>query len=100
MSTRIIVASRLSDGVVVYLNRNDAWTSRIDDARAANDDSEAEALLAAGAQAARDQVIVDPYLIEIAEEDGRQRAARLRERIRALGPTVRPDLSRGTEGLS
>lgn len=100
MSTRIIVASRLSDGVVVYLNRNDAWTSRIDDARAANDDSEAEALLAAGAQAARDQVIVDPYLIEIAEEDGRQRAARLRERIRALGPTVRPDYSRGTEGLS
>jgi hypothetical protein len=42
--------------------------------------------------------VVDPYLIEVTREGAVPRPVRLREAIRARGPTVRPDLGKQAEG--
>lgn len=89
MSRKVITASRLSDGRVVYLRAPAAWVDSIADATSF-DDAEAEARLTAIAKEAEARcVVINPYAIELAD-DGGVRAASLRERIRALGPTVPP----------
>lgn len=94
MKRRIIVANRLSDGVVVYLTTEGEWTSRIDHAEAAETQEGTDALLDVAKHAARTQIVVDPYAIETTEEDGKRLPVKLRERIRLIGPTIRPDLGR------
>ncbi len=95
MADRIVTANRLSDGLVVYLN-GAGWSERIEDARIAGDDASAHLLAEAEApeQAIR---VVGPYLIEVACEGAVPRPVSHREAIRALGPTVRPDLGKQAE---
>ena len=88
---RILTANRLADGRVVYLGAG-GWSRDPSAARRARDDREAALLDAEGRRAASENRVTDPYLIELA--DGVP--ARRRERIRALGPTVRADLARRT----
>ena len=38
------------------------------------------------------------YLVDAERRAGQVRAAHIRERMRALGPTVRPDLGKQAEG--
>ena len=85
---RALTANRLDDGLVVFLAADGAWSRRLDDARLA-DDGEAEAALAtAGEKAVAECRVVGPYLMEIDAANGRKRPLRLRERVRAYGPTV------------
>ncbi len=95
MTDRIVTANRLSDGLVVYLN-GAGWSESIEDARIAGDDASAHLLAEAEApeQAIR---VVGPYLIEVDREAGVPRPVSTREVIRALGPTVRPDLGKQAE---
>lgn len=87
MTAKILTANRLADGLVVYLG-DSGWTEDIGRARRAEAEDAAEALLAEGEQAVARNEVADAWLIDY-EAD---RAVRRRERIRALGPTVRPDL--------
>ncbi len=85
---RVLTANRLGDGRVVYLSEDGGWVSKLDAARLVRDDAEAETAEAAGAAAVADRFVVEPYLIDVElVEDGVQ-PARLRERIRAQGPTT------------
>ena len=97
MADRIVTANRLDDGLVVYLN-GAGWSERIDDARIAGDDAAADRLLARAEGPGQAVRVVDPYLIEVTREGAVPRPVRLREAIRARGPTVRPDLGKQAEG--
>lgn len=102
--SQVVIASRLSDGLVVFLatagSADDLrWELRLEAAELATDDDRAAALLArAEADAAARHEVVDPYLIEVEEQEGQLRPTKYREAIRCLGPTIRTDLGKQAEG--
>ena len=100
---QVVIANRLSDGLVVFLaaepgSQVGVWKLRLDEASVAQDDPRAEALLAIGLAEARDEHrVIDPYLIEVERTASGLRPTRYREVIRCLGPTVRLDLGKQAE---
>ncbi len=85
---KVLTGNRLDDGEVVFLS-GAAWSPRFGDATAFDDDARAEAAEAhAKTQLA---TVVDPYLIEVGETGGGLAPVSYRERLRALGPTNKPD---------
>ncbi len=94
---QIVTANRLDDGSVVYLDGKGGWAGRIDDSSRAESPEETDVLMALANQAVADCVVIGPYLIDIADEDGAVRPLHYREAIRAKGPTVRPDLGKQAE---
>lgn len=88
---QIVTANRLVDGVVVYWSKGGNWKEQLKAAQIASADEAQNLLLEAQAKQTE---IVDPYLFEIERENGRVIPASQRERIRALGPTVRLDLGK------
>ena len=80
----VLVANRLIDGEVVFWAEG-RWVERFGDAERFAED---EAGLAAEAKAkSQPTVVVEPYLIEIAETEDGYAPVAYRERLRALGPT-------------
>lgn len=101
--SQVVIASRLSDGLVVFLTEQGrgqvSWVSYLSQAEQASDESRAATLLAmAEADAEARHEIVDPYLIDVEEQDGELRPTKYREAIRCLGPTIRTDLGKQAEG--
>lgn len=88
---QVITASRLSDGTVVFLGQDRAWVERLAEAAVFNSvETSADALAAAG----RDEqanVVLDIYAIDVADQGGTVKPVKLREAIRAQGPTVKPE---------
>jgi len=83
----IITANHLAGGRVVFLAPF-GWSHYIGDALVLETkESVAAALARADADAAENRV-VEPYAIEVKREGGRLLPTRLRERIRAEGPTT------------
>lgn len=92
-STRqMVVASRLSDGRVVFLTASGQWADRIQLGALAGSTAEGENLLQAGRKGEADNLVVEAYLITVEIIDGKRRPIDWRESIRACGPTVRTDL--------
>ncbi|HEY1928010.1 MAG TPA: DUF2849 domain-containing protein [Caulobacteraceae bacterium] len=85
---KALTANRLADGEVVFWS-GERWIARFGLARLFDDDQVAEAAEAH----AKTQIteLVDPYLIEVSAVDGGFAPVSYRERIRALGPTNKPD---------
>ena len=95
MSFRAITGNRLRDGAVVFYNNDAGWVERLNDASLYEDKATAETILvAAKAQAEKERLAVDVYVIEVQVEDGKRVPVTIRERIRSLGPTVRTDLGK------
>jgi hypothetical protein len=94
MTQQVISANRLGDGIVVYLTAENSWSELISGSVIAMDEATADALLREAKQAEENRLVVDPYLIDVAEVDGEVRPIKYREFIRATGPSVRPDLSK------
>jgi len=88
MSARVLTANRLGDGAVVYRDAAGDWVETIEAAAPAEDEAAEQALLAAGEDALARQLVVGPYLIEIALEAAVPSPLSQRERIRAAGPTI------------
>jgi len=85
---KVITANRLSDGIVVYLAAGD-WKPGIGGASVLSAPDAVEAGLAVAARAVAGHEVVDVNAIEIElDEKNSPRPLRLRERIRAFGPTV------------
>jgi len=96
---KIASANRLRDGVVVYLDAAGGWTPDVDKARVETSPEGEQELKAALDAGMRANLVLDTAVIDIRapESNGSSRGnapARLREQIRAVGPTVRPDLAR------
>ncbi|MEC9343210.1 MAG: DUF2849 domain-containing protein [Pseudomonadota bacterium] len=85
---KIITANRLSDGAVVYLAA-EGWLTDIARAAVLNAADAIEAGLASAARAVSERMVIDTAAIDVTVEKGRGPVpVRLRERIRAFGPTV------------
>ena len=85
---KALTANRLTDGEVVFWS-GERWIGRFGQARFFDDEQAAEA--AEAHAKTRTTELVDPYLIEVASVDGGFAPVSYRERIRALGPTNKPD---------
>ncbi len=90
----VVTGNRLLDGIVVYLADGGLWVEDIQQAAVLETKEAADASLPG---AGEDIVSLDVIPVERDEQAG-LRPARLRERIRAAGPTINPfasiDLSR------
>ena len=87
MTTQVVSANRLDNGRVVYLAPSGQWISALSEAEVARDSETAESLLGRAESAIIEQVIIGPYLIDVTAAGAIQHR-RLREQIRATGPTV------------
>jgi len=94
---QVLTANRLSDGSVVYLSKVDAWSDWLNEAKVAADKTEAELLMSIAEKSVGEQVIVEPYLMQVTIDDASIQPVNVRESIRARGPTVRPDLGKQAE---
>jgi hypothetical protein len=93
---KALTGNRLDDGEAVFLDHAGQWASRFADAELYADD---DAAMAAEAHAKTQiTVVVDPYLIDVVQSDGGWAPLSYRERVRALGPTNKPEHGKKTEG--
>lgn len=89
MSTaQVLTANRLTDGIAVWYDRDGKWNEWIGRSVVANNKEEAAELEAVGKKAYADNEVLDVNLVEVEEIEGQIRPLRLRERIRAEGPTI------------
>jgi hypothetical protein len=91
---KILTANRLTDGEAVWFSTGQAWAETIDNAELARDKAGEERLEAIGNAAFLNNEVVDVDLIDVQLVDGAIRPIRLREQIRAKGPTNRNDLGK------
>lgn len=87
---QIVTASRLADGAVVFLDASGSWTERLDGAAVAADKVAIAAALAAGKAAEDASLVVDAYPVDVSMQSGTAVPIKLREAIRARGPTILP----------
>jgi hypothetical protein len=90
---QVLTANRLVVGEVVYWNEARGWVSRFEEAQVLAD-SEGEAVLARAAEWVQKREVVAPYLFDVRLEKGVAVPVKVREVIRAAGPTVRLDLGK------
>ncbi len=84
---KILTGNDLRTGAVTWWNGT-GWSVQVNDAVDVGD--EAEEIIAREVAARRVNV---PYMIAATRTDDGVRPAHIKDRIRALGPTVRPDLT-------
>eukprot|EP01035_Chromulina_nebulosa_P066812 gene66812-91492_t len=88
MAEKVLTANRLTDGIAVWLDASGQWVERLQSAFVARHPEAVEALETAGKQAFASNLVVDVNVIEVEETGGQLRPLRLRERVRAAGPTI------------
>ena len=91
---QVLTANRLSDGEVVYLDANDRWVERLTEAHLLASAAEGEVALAKGVAAETEQKVVHAYLFDVAGQGEALKPVKMREVIRAAGPTIRLDLGK------
>ena len=91
---QVITANRLSDGVVVFLDDAGQWTERLDHARVFDDKAASALGLEAGRAAEARNLILDLNAIDVTTQAGSIVPTKLREAIRARGPTIFPGFAK------
>ena len=84
----MIIANRLTDGLVVFYVADGDWTTDIAHGRVLADSDDLDATLSSAQADEANCLIVDPQPIEVEETDGQIRPTAIREAIRAFGPTI------------
>lgn len=88
----VLTANRLGDGIAVYVDVEGDWNVDIRKALVAHTPREVRALEDRGTHDAERNIVVEPYLAEVREINGRIVPLRYRERVRAGGPTILDDV--------
>jgi hypothetical protein len=88
MADKVLTGNRLTDGIAVWLNASGQWTEKLQDAIVARHAEAVASLEEIGKRDFAANLVVDVNLVDVVEVDGRLRPLRLRERIRAEGPTM------------
>ena len=96
---QVLTANRLKAGEVVYWNGTTGWVSRLAEAQVLPD-AEAEAALKGAPEWVRKGEVVGPYLFEVRIEKDSVVPVKIREAIRAAGPSVRRDLGKQARNVS
>ncbi|WP_011583298.1 MULTISPECIES: DUF2849 domain-containing protein [Chelativorans] len=91
---KLLAANRLLDGTAVWLGPDAAWVEDISDAEIARDKEGEARLEQIGRRALAENLVLDIELIDVEIVDGAVRPLRLRERIRAAGPSIHPELGK------
>ena len=93
---KALTANLLVEGDVVFWGKG-GWREQFADADLMTDPAVADAAL--DAAKAKVTELVDPYLIDVRiEADGSPVPISFRERVRALGPTIHPDMGKQVVG--
>ncbi|HWF01400.1 MAG TPA: DUF2849 domain-containing protein [Caulobacteraceae bacterium] len=92
---KALTANRLIDGEVVFWT-GERWAEQFAQADLFDDDARAEAAEAHAKMATTE--LVEPYLIDVSQVDGGLAPVSYRERLRALGPTNKPDHGKQAAG--
>ena len=95
---QVLTANLLQDGIVVFLGDSGAWDRSLESARLAHSDDDVTQLKAQGSVAAKANLIVDPYLIEVEDAGSALAPVAFRERMRASGPSVNLEFNSKTNG--
>ncbi|TWF49799.1 DUF2849 domain-containing protein [Neorhizobium alkalisoli] len=88
MTDKVLTANRLTDGIAVWLDANGQWVENLQDALVARHAEAAASLEAIGKRDFAENKVVDVAVVDVQETDGKLWPLRLRERIRAQGPTM------------
>lgn len=88
MAEKVLTANRLADGISVWLDAAGNWNESLQSAFVARHKEAVDALEATGKQAFTDNKVVDANVVDVEEVDGVLRPLRMRERIRAEGPSI------------
>ncbi|MGK6313818.1 DUF2849 domain-containing protein [Neorhizobium sp. DT-125] len=88
MTDKVLTANRLSDGIAVWLDANGRWVENLQDAIVARHAEAVASLEAIGKRDFAENRVVDVAVVDVQEQDGKLWPIRLRERIRAQGPTM------------
>lgn len=84
----MIIANRLTDGLVVFLDADGGWSQDIADGAVISDETEEARLFEQAKSAEANCIVIDPNLIDVTVDDGKPKPVAIREAIRAFGPTV------------
>lgn len=88
MTDKVLTANRLSDGIAVWLDANGQWVENLQDALVARHAEAVASLEAIGKRDFAANRVVDVNVIDVHDVAGKLWPIRLRERIRAAGPTM------------
>lgn len=91
---KILTANRLSDGEAVWFATSGIWAETIDAAETVADKAGEARLEAIGKAGLDNNQVVDVNLIDVELVGGAIQPLRLREVIRAAGPSNRTDLGK------
>lgn len=84
---KLLTGNDLKSGLVTWWTGN-GWSINVEDAADVGENG--DAILAAEQQAQR---VNSAYIIDADEDSDAPRPGHIKDRVRALGPTVRPDLT-------
>jgi hypothetical protein len=85
---KIISANRLGDGIVVYFAAEGSWTPDIGSAKRFGPEADIEAALKLAKADEKRNLVVDPFVVDVAVEAEGLEALTRRNAIRAKGPTI------------
>ncbi|BCH59646.1 MULTISPECIES: DUF2849 domain-containing protein [Rhizobium/Agrobacterium group] len=88
MAEKVLTANRLSDGIAVWLDASGQWVEDLQSSLVARHAEAVAALEASGKRDFTNNLVVDVAVVDVEERDGKLWPLRLRERIRAAGPTI------------
>ncbi len=91
---KVVTANRLLDGEVVWQGADGTWVELLSLARVLEGKDELADALALAEKSVAAREVVEVYAIDVAEDEGRVVPVRLREMIRAAGPTTHPQLGK------
>ena len=96
---QVLTANRLIQGDVVYWTFAQGWVASFADADLLVQE-QAEAALKRAAQDVAARHVVNPYLLDVKNQNGRTVPVKTREVLRAAGPSVRTDLGKQGTGAA
>ena len=85
---KVLTANRLSDGIAVWYSPSKGWDTDIATAELVSDAAGEARLTAVGAEAYARNEVIDVNVVDAEIANGKPVATKLRERIRAEGPTI------------
>lgn len=93
---QVVTASRLRDGAVVFFSAGNRWVEQLGQAAVFSTLEASTAALQSAQKDEANNVVVDVYAIDVADRGGVLKPVKLREAIRAQGPTVHPEHGKPT----
>ncbi len=97
---KVVTANRLLDGEVVWLGAEETWVGDLSRANVLETKDDLAAAMAAAQRSIADREVVEAYEVDVLLEDGCLTPKRLRERIRAAGPTILPEFGKQTRAAT